>query len=248
MLIYFDESYDNDHEFLIFGALFNPHPKYLHREFAAVKRQYRYFSQDKSLREIKYNYVTKRKQLRIAKASIDIFHKSTSWFRAIVIEEKLINLNRFGTFIEKEKIKRARMYKKFAELLIAHNTENIFQATLFVDELKRCKGDEFIEIMKQEFCVPFGKHSIGSEIPTLKDVREIHSHLEQYQVCQINDVLTGCILNNLKPTRRPEKNELRDYLIQKMNVPNLLRDSWEYYNKSYVEKYWPKFNIWYWKP
>ena len=26
MLIYFDESYDNDHQYLILGALFNPHP------------------------------------------------------------------------------------------------------------------------------------------------------------------------------------------------------------------------------
>jgi len=31
MLIYFDESYDNEHRYLILGALFNPHPKFLLR-------------------------------------------------------------------------------------------------------------------------------------------------------------------------------------------------------------------------
>lgn len=28
MLIYFDESYDNGHNILVWGALFNPHPKF----------------------------------------------------------------------------------------------------------------------------------------------------------------------------------------------------------------------------
>ncbi len=31
MLIYLDESYDNAHTYLLLGALFNSHPKYLHR-------------------------------------------------------------------------------------------------------------------------------------------------------------------------------------------------------------------------
>ena len=34
-------------------------------------------------------------------------------------------------------------------------------------------------------------------------VREVPSDLEEYQVNQINDILMGCILNNLKPTKKP---------------------------------------------
>lgn len=56
MLIYFDESYDNEHQYLILGALFNPHPKFLHQKLSQIKQKYNYLSQDGTLREIKYNY------------------------------------------------------------------------------------------------------------------------------------------------------------------------------------------------
>lgn len=248
MVIYFDESYDHNHEYLLLSALFNPHSRFLHRRLSEIKRRHHYYSYSGGLREIKYNYVVSRKQYEIAKAAIDIFFESTSWFRCVVIEQNLINLDRFGQKWEDDKIKKARLYKKFAELLISHNTTNIYNGVLLVDRLTRCNGDEFLEVMKQEFCLPFGKHSENSQIPTLKDVREIPSDLEQYQVNQIGDILMGCILNNLKPTRKEEKNNLRNYLIRKLGVSDLLKHSWSRYSKSYVEENWPKFNIWYWKP
>ena len=236
MLIYFDESYDNEHKYLLLSALFNPHPKFLHRRFTEVKTRFRYLSQDGKLREIKYNYVTNKTKLKIARAAIDIFFESTSWFRCIVIEQALVDLNRFGKRKEKDKIKKARLYKKFAELLISHNTENIYNAVLLADKLTRCNGDEFVELMKQEFCLPYGKHSLDSKLPTLRDVREIPSDLEQYQVNQIGDILMGCILNSLKPTKKKEKNELRKYLIRKLAVKDLLPETWRRYSKGYVER------------
>ena len=248
MIIYFDESYDEKHEYLLLSTLFNPHHKFLHRRFSEIKKKYNYYAQNGKLREIKYSYVTNSYKLQIAKEAVDIFFESTSWFRCVVIEQKLIDWDRFGKRWEPEKIKKARLYKKFAELLLSHNTVNIFNATLFVDPLTRCCYDQFIEITKQEFCLPYGKHSVGSDKPTLRDVREVPSDLEEYQVNQINDILMGCILNNLKPTKKPFKNELREYLIKKLNVKDLLRDTWDRYSKTYVEEYWPKFNIWYWKP
>lgn len=177
MLIYFDESYDHDHEYLLLSALFNPHPKFVHRRFSEIKRNYNFQTPEGKLREIKYNYVNTGSRLKMAKEAIDLFFESTSWFRCIVIEQKKVDLSRFGKKREEDKIKKARLYKKFAELLIGHNTENIFNAVLLADKLTRCRGDEFIEIMKQEFCLPFGKYSPDSKIPTLKDVREIPSDL-----------------------------------------------------------------------
>ena len=50
MLVYFDESYDNEHEYLLLSALFNPHPKFLHRRFSETKKQYKYLSRDGKLR------------------------------------------------------------------------------------------------------------------------------------------------------------------------------------------------------
>ena len=248
MLIYFDESYDNEHKYLLLSALFNPHPKFLHRRLSEAKSQFKYLSQDGKLREIKYNYVTNKVKLQLAKAAIDIFFESTSWFRCIVIEQARVDLNRFGKRKESDKIKKARLYKKFAELLNSHNTENIFNAVLLADKLTRCNGDEFVELMKQEFCLPFGKHSPDSRVPTLRDVREVPSDLEQYQINQIGDILMGCILNNLRPTNKKEKNMLRRYLIKKLGVKDLLPETWRRYSKGYVERYWPKFNIWYWRP
>lgn len=60
MLIYFDESYDNEHRYLLLGALFNPHPKFLHREFYELKKKYSYFDENSKPREIKYILITKR--------------------------------------------------------------------------------------------------------------------------------------------------------------------------------------------
>jgi hypothetical protein len=126
MLIYFDESYDHEHEYLLLSALFNPHPKFLHRRLIEVKRRSKYLSQDGKFREIKYNYVTNKDKLEIAREAIDIFFESTSWFRCVVIEQAHVDLTRFGKIKESEKIKKARLYKKFAELLISHNTKKHF--------------------------------------------------------------------------------------------------------------------------
>src|SRR3989339_628264 len=233
MLIYFDESYDTEHRYLLLGALFNPHPKYLHRELLDVKRKYNCLDRNGKALEIKYfNCTSKRNQEMNCKA-IDIFMRSTSYFRAIVIDQKLI---------------MARAYKKFSELLLSHNTENIYNGVLLTDELTRCNGDKFIEIMKQDFCTVGGKHCNDNSRPTLKDIRDIKSHIEDYQVNQINDILLGSILNNIYPTKKEYKNNVRNYLIKCLGVKNLLPETWNIYSKNYVEKYYPKYNIWYWKP
>lgn len=248
MLIYFDESYDNEHRYLILGALFNPHPKFLHRELLDVKREYGYINKKGKALEIKYNNCISKKREKMNCKAIDIFMKSTSYFRAIVIDQALMDLDRFGKRSEPDKIKMARAYKKFSELLLSHNTENIYNGVLLTDELTRCNGDRFIEIMKQDFCVIDGKYCNDRCQPTLKDIRDFKSHLEDYHVNQINDILMGSILNNIKPTRKEFKNNVRNYLIKSLGVKNLLPETWQKYSKSYVEKFHPKYNIWYWKP
>ena len=247
MIIYFDECYDNEHEFLILAALFNPHPAFLHRRLKEIKASECFFKEDGQSRELKYSRIKNAKSLRVAQKAIDAFMHSTSWFRCVVIRQSLIDLRFFGKPQETDAMKNARLYKKFAELLIAHNTDNVLGAVLLIDQLTRCKGDEFIEVMKQEFCIPFGSYSENSHIPRLKDVMDIQSHLEQYHVCQINDILAGCILNSLKPSHK-FKNKLREYLINSLGIKDLLPTTWSHYSKTSLEKYYPKFNIWYWEP
>lgn len=248
MLLYFDESYDNEHRYLILGALFNPHPKYLHREMMKIKSRNNFLDNRGKGRELKYNLCINNYYLKMCQECIDVFVKSTSYFRCVVVDQKILDLDYFGQKYEPDKIKMARAYKKFAELLIAHNTEEIYNGVLLTDELKRCQGDKFMEIMKEDFCLPGGKYCNVPNRPTLKHVADIHSDIEEYQVCQINDILIGCVLNNLVPTSKPYKNNLRDYLIKKIEVDSLLPDYWNKYSKKFVEENYPKFNVWYWKP
>lgn len=248
MIIYFDESYDSEHRYLILGALFNPHPKFLHREWLKVKREVGAIGGDGNVLEIKYNNCNTKKRQELCCRAIDIFIRSTSYFRAIVIDQNIMNLDFFGNKNEENKIKMARAYKKFAELLLSHNSEHIYNGVLLTDELTRCNGDKFIEIMKQDFCVVGGKHCNDNNSPTLKEITDIKSHVEDYHVNQINDVLIGSILNNLKPTNKEYKNNVRKYLIKSLNVKDLLPGTWNKYSKSLVEEYFAKFNIWYWRP
>lgn len=248
MLIYFDESYDQEHRYLILGALFNPHPKFLHRQWLQTKRELGAIGRNGKALEIKYNNCTTSMNQELCCRAIDIFIKSTSYFRAIVVDQDIMDLEHFGKKSEDTKIKMARAYKKFAELLLSHNTENVYNGVLLTDELTRCHGDKFIEIMKEDFCVIEGKHCNDEHKPTLKEITEIRSHLEEYHTNQINDILLGCILNNLKPTSKEYKNNVRKHLIKSLGVANLLPETWNKYSKSLVENYYPKYNIWYWKP
>ncbi|OIN96507.1 hypothetical protein AUJ66_05995 [Candidatus Desantisbacteria bacterium CG1_02_38_46] len=246
MLIYFDESYDEQHAYLLLGALFNPHPRFLHRKICEIKKENKFYLRNGRFREIKYFYCKNEESLKVSKLAIDAFFESTSWFRCIVIKE--MNLSYFGAPYESENIKKARAYKKFAELLLAHNTEKTYMGILLTDRLTRCRGDLFVERMKECFCVPNQNYSMGKPIPTLTRIEEVDSCLDQYQVLQICDLLLGCVTNNLVPPKNKYKKALREYLIKKLGAKDLLPITWDRYSKTYVETYFPKFNIWYFKP
>jgi hypothetical protein len=248
MLIYLDESYDNEHRFLLLGALFNPHPRYLNRRVAEIKRQHGFLRDDGRLREMKYRDCLHQTEHDVAREMIDAFFDSTSWFRCIAVEQAKVDPSRFGKPDETDNIKRARAYKKFAELLVAHNTEDLQGGVLLADGMTRCRGDEFRERMKDIFSTPNCGYSIGKVAPTLRHVAEIDSAAEHYQVLQVCDLLLGCILNNLFPTSNAWKNRLREYLVQRLGVASLLPQDWARYSKRYAETYHPKFNVWYWTP
>ncbi len=124
MLIYFDECYDCNHSYLVLGALYNPNVRKVHEDFLKRKRDERYFKTDGTVQEIKYNYCVNNKRLHVAKGAVDCFKESSSFFRAIVIDQHPqsgFNLNFFGRPDEPKSIKDARAYKKFTELLLKSN-------------------------------------------------------------------------------------------------------------------------------
>lgn len=248
MLIYLDESYSAANEYFLLGALFNPHSQFLHRRLGEIKRKYHFIRNDGMLYEIKYNLCRDINNLNMDCEVIDTFFESTSWFRCIVIEKQYLDLNNFGRPFEHDKIKKARAYKKFAELLLAHNTENIQGGVLLADEMTRCKKDLFIDKLTELFCKPGEGYSVDKQKTTLNRIEEVSSKLEQYQVLQICDLLLGCVLNNLMPTKNVCKTKLREYLIGKLKVKDLLPETWCNYSKRDSEEKHPKFNIWYLRP
>src|SRR3990167_5104220 len=185
MLIYFDESYDQAHAYLLFGALFNPHPRFLHQRLNEIKHSHSFKLRDGSLAEIKYKNCYNEKNYAVCKEAVDAFFESTSWFRCVVVKQAELDLSKFGKYYEEDAIKRARAYKKFAEMLIANNTKDTVQNILLTDNLTRCKGDEFLERMKDIFCIQGSGHSEGKYTTTLKDIQEVDSSLPQYNVIQV---------------------------------------------------------------
>jgi hypothetical protein len=248
MLIYLDESYDGQHTLLLLGALFSPHPKYLHRCMTEIKLRDGFADEDGRLWEIKYCSCRTEAHYVVARDVIDAFFDSTSWFRCIAIEQAKVDPSRFGRPHETDNIKKARAYKKFAELLIGHNAEHLQGGVLLADRMTRCHGDEFLERMREVFAVPNSGHSIGKASPTLRHIAEADSAAGHYQVLQVCDLLLGCVLNNLFPTVNAWKNRLREHLVARLKVGSLLPHDWKHYSKAYVETYWPKFNVWYWTP
>ena len=108
MIIYFDESYDGEHEWLLLGALFNPHPQFLHRRIIEIKDRHEWKRRSGGYAELKYNRCHDEDTLRVAQEVIDSFLVSTSWYRCIAIDQKRMDLNRFGKPHEAEELKKAR--------------------------------------------------------------------------------------------------------------------------------------------
>jgi hypothetical protein len=88
MLTTIDESYDSAHRYLIFGALFNPNHKIIHRDFVECKKKLGYVRrEDGKTREIKYALIGNRQNFEIAKQAVDCFIKSDSFFRGLVVDK-----------------------------------------------------------------------------------------------------------------------------------------------------------------
>lgn len=248
MIIYLDESYDSNRNYFLLGALFNSQHRALLRKIRDIKNLNQFFDNNGKYKEIKYSNCYCEENYKIATLMIDSFMQSNSYFRAVVVDMSNLNLNKFGSSNEDNKIKKARAYKKFAEMLISYNSSGVRKGVLLTDRKPHCDGDKFIARMREKFCFSNTVNSDGDTVPLLKYINEIDSKLEQYQVMQLNDILLGCIINNIYPSSNSWKNNLRTYLVSSLKVPNLLKSFWNLYTKTALEKMFPKYNIWYWKP
>lgn len=234
MIVYFDESYDNDGpDYLLYGALFRPSSSTLHQRFLRVRQEMKYKP------EVKYTRCRNPRALKVCKRVIDEFVEDDAYFRCVVVDQHGFDYDRFRRPDESLELARARAYKKFAEMLLAPHVAGVHNAVLLADNLKRCDGDRFLERIRERFNPP-------GQVPTFRHLAEVPSDVEEYQCLQICDLLLGCVLNNLKPPGNRFKQEIRSYLCERLNVSSFLRSSWQDVPLSEARDPTTKFNVWYW--
>ena len=234
MLIYFDESYDNRHRYLLYGALFVPPASRLHRRIERVREETGFQG------EIKYTKCRNARRLHVCERVVDAFCADAAFFRCAIVEQHRFDYTRFGRPDEALALKRARAYKKFAEMLLHPFVAELTDAVLLADDLKRCRGDEFLERLQERFNPPDGPR-------TFRHLEEVSSAQREYQCLQVCDLLLGCVLNNLVPSANQYKVRIREYLCGALDVPNFLLSTWSRIQLDDVRRDKPKFHVWYWK-
>jgi hypothetical protein len=234
MIVYFDESYDNDRHYLLYGALFVPPGSTLHQRIDHVRDAEDYKT------EIKYNKCKYPRTLAIYKKVVDAFVEDTAYFRCVVVDQHRFDYTGFGTANDSSSLKQARAYKKFAEMLLHPYVQNLADSVLLTDELTRCRGDEFLERIRDRFNPPGGKR-------TFRHLAEVSSSLHQYQPLQVCDLLLGCVLNNLRPAQKWAKNAIRNYLCSRLMIPSFLLTNWKDVPLATAQDPGTKFNVWYWQ-
>ncbi len=249
--VYLDESYDWNREYFLMGALFTAQSKSVHRKMSRIKEQYGYLTGPNESKEIKYSTIKSQQRLDYAKDIVGVFMETESWFRCVVVRAGTSSPEHYGQEYERDAIKAARMYKRFAERLIQFNSTGLENGILLTDRMTRCRGDDFLGKLREVFCEPDCGHCSGRAVPIFRHIDEVDSSLHQYQVIQMCDILLGCVLNENAPTTGKKgifKGDLREHLKGQLGVETFGGSYWGNLQKLYVDKHHFKFSIWYWDP
>ena len=247
MKIYFDESQNYDKSLLLIGAIFifgEKNISYLQKEINKIKVNNDFFKPDGEPKEIKYNKIATSKDLKVAKQVIDLFFNKAKncYFRCCVIGWSDENFQMVGKKSQSLKLKRAILYTDVAKKLIYRGIQGFDNAILLYDDLVRCRGDKFEEIIENNFGYTSLKKDKQKGFPLIKTVRGVKSDLEANNIVQLTDLFTGCVLNNNEPSSK-RKNDIRDYLIKKLGFKNLLEETWKTRVPSIEKNQSIKFHI-----
>ncbi len=91
-----------------------------------------------------------------------------------------------------------------------------------MDNLTRCKGDQFDKILKRKL--------IKNKNGVLSHIAYIDSKSQTNQSIQVCDLLLGAVRNNFFPTKNKFKSEFRDYVNEKLALPEK-----EYWKKDHKQ-------------
>ena len=250
MIIFFDESFDNRHRYLLLGALFVPAPRLDAKRLESVKERHRGLSRGRSFSDVKYSKSGDRLYLAVCKDMVDLFADSKAYFRCVVIDSAIpgFSWSRFGGDRASPAVVKARAYSKFAELLLLPNLGGVENAVLLADSLSPMAGDDFVSRISTRF----GQgQSLDASLwgkPQIRHVQRVDTSLRQYQLGQLCDVLLGPVLGELVPPRNPNKQELIQHLKQRMGIPSFRPDYWLASDDTELRQRHPRFHVWHWRP
>ncbi len=253
--IYIDESGTHANSYLIIGMLFVPDHGALHSELCKAKDKIGYFNNSRKrsskYREVHFTRFRSNRDVELAKLWIDGFVKHNCFFRSIVIDWKIFDGRFFGDPFEPEALKKRRAYKKWTEMLLqpeisTPSTIEIRNAELYLDRLRIMYGYDVIDHLKDRFCGDYGGNH-----PYIKKFQHTDSSKDANQCLQLCDLLTGCLYQQLCPSSKQAKIQVREYLISKLaafGVREFRAEFWKGFSPKTLRKHFPKYSAWFWKP
>lgn len=248
--LYIDEAGTHGGRWLVIGVLVVPDHGALHNALVRVKTECGYFNTSKKrkdrLRETHLAKFRRRSDLAVAEEWIDQFIAHGCYYRCIVVDWDIWDGSHFGDPFEPDALKKRRAYKKWLELLLHPEVQKHTGARLFLDKLVICHGYEVIDELKERFTSGYEGSS-----PWVKSFEHADSGRDAHQCLQLCDLLTGCVYQSLVPSTNEYKLGARDYLYRGLTSAGVKSSDpsyWRGYHKSSLEKHFPKFSEWFWRP
>ena len=251
MRIYADESGTHGTDWLVIGMLFVPDHGTLHPALCKIKEEHCYLNKARRNSSARYKEThfaefQTSNDVTVAKAWIDRFLLSDSYYRAVVVEWSVFQGRFFGTPFEPEALKKRKAYKKWAEMLLHPEVKKCSGAIFILDRLEIMYGYDVIDHLRDRFT-----RNYEGSTPRIRDFQAVASWKDAHQCLQLCDLLTGCVFQSLVPSRNPLKLETRDYLYEKLK-PGGVREMgpkfWRGFEKTTLSRHFPKFSEWFWKP
>lgn len=206
-------------------------------------------------REFHFVNVSTPRDVSVGKKWIDVFLAQPGHFRCLVYEWARWDGKYFGDAFEPDALKKRRAYKKWCELLLQPELSSpldgggaIRGAELYLDRLRIAYGYDVIDSLRERFTPATGYRG---QRPWISKFQHAASWRDAHQCLQLADLLVGCVKEELMPSSRPEKHEIRDHLADQLKphgVRELGASFWRgYHPKSLRDKH-PKFSAWFWQP
>lgn len=236
MIVYVDESYADNQEKIILGALFVGVAE--HKRLTARIREIKHNA--KFAGEIKYSQINDNTRFQVArKMAAAFFASENAYFCACIIPYSATKLEKFEGVDTNQK--RVNIYTDSAKKLILGNLPINSTSNIYFDQEDRIKKTKLFPKLKKS------KSVNGSKIA---EVYFTKSDDESRCVLQICDILTGAIKQNLYPSNTEKSKFKRKYsslVLKTAGIKGCKEEFWRNGSKGKNHKIHQKFYISYFK-